>query len=225
MGSSVRFPKIHTDSLAKLIVTLQGRPQSLSLGINPIDNAQSCVPHNNVEGDHVFDECTLSNELSVCTKHLSILWLLEQVCSQTTKYQVSQYEPSTTIARQYENIHWIVLRLTPTPPSWRCDHPHTVCRLCLIAWRSCAWPSMSLDQAIVFTWYFTRGLQVGVLSNFVQEEPHHLQLWPWLGAFVSWTTFPYIWTLTLEFSAILEHPPLSPGVNEYCICCLFCASW
>ena len=40
----------------KLISSPQGRKQSLSLGINPIDNAVPCVPHDNIDDSHLCDD-------------------------------------------------------------------------------------------------------------------------------------------------------------------------
>ena len=37
---------------------------------NPIDNGEPCFPHDNIVGDHLCDECKLSNELRVCHRLL-----------------------------------------------------------------------------------------------------------------------------------------------------------
>ena len=47
----------------------QGRQKNLSLGINPIDNAELCYPHDNVASSHLCDECVKSNELSAGGDH------------------------------------------------------------------------------------------------------------------------------------------------------------
>ena len=57
--TNVRLPKIHK-ILPKLILTPQGRQQNLSLGINPIDNAGPCYPHDSIVGGHLCDECMKS---------------------------------------------------------------------------------------------------------------------------------------------------------------------
>ena len=54
--------RMYTRLLPKLIWSLQGPQQSLSLGINPIDNAEPCFPRDNIVGDHSCDECKLSNQ-------------------------------------------------------------------------------------------------------------------------------------------------------------------
>ena len=63
----------------RFIVNIPNLRQSLSLGMNPIDNAEPCYPQNNIVGSHLCDECKKSNVLSVCHKLLSIWRLLEQV--------------------------------------------------------------------------------------------------------------------------------------------------
>ena len=59
--------------LPRLIVSPQGHQQNLSLGTDPIDNAEPCFPHDNIVGSHLCDECMTSNELSGCHKLPSIL--------------------------------------------------------------------------------------------------------------------------------------------------------
>ena len=55
----------------KLILNPQGRQQRLSLGINPVNNAEPCCPHDNIAGDHLRDECMKSILPNVCHKLLS----------------------------------------------------------------------------------------------------------------------------------------------------------
>ena len=55
MGTNVRLPK-YIVLTPKLILNPQGRQQSLSLGINPVDNAEPCYPHDNIVGSHLCDE-------------------------------------------------------------------------------------------------------------------------------------------------------------------------
>ena len=71
LGTNVRLLKIHTTHL-RLILGPQGHQQDLSLGINPVDSAEPCNPHDDIVGGHLCDECTKSNELNVCHKFLSI---------------------------------------------------------------------------------------------------------------------------------------------------------
>ena len=59
-------------STQKLILSPQGRQQNLSLGTNPIDDAEPCYPHDNIVGSHLCDECMKSTELNVGHKLLSI---------------------------------------------------------------------------------------------------------------------------------------------------------
>ena len=91
--------------LPRLIWRLQGRPQSLSPRRNPNDNAEPCFPRDKIVGDHMCDECRLSNEPNVGHRLLST-WLIEQVCLLTEECQVYQFVPSASISRQSASILW-----------------------------------------------------------------------------------------------------------------------
>ena len=56
-----------------VIWCLQDLQQNLSLGINPIDNAELCFPHDNIFDSPSCDACRKSDVQSVCHKLLSIL--------------------------------------------------------------------------------------------------------------------------------------------------------
>ena len=47
VGTNARLPKIPKTSLPVLILSPQSHKQNLSLGIDPIDNAEPCYPHHN----------------------------------------------------------------------------------------------------------------------------------------------------------------------------------
>ena len=64
----------------RLISSLQGRQQSLRLGLNPIYNAVPCCTHDNIVGIRLCDECKNSILLIVCHMPESILWLILQAC-------------------------------------------------------------------------------------------------------------------------------------------------
>ena len=89
----------------RLVLSRQGRQQSLSLGPNPIDNAVPCYPHDNIAGSLLCDECRTSFLPTVGHTLVSIWWLREQVCLLSTRCLVHQFEPSTSISRRFENIH------------------------------------------------------------------------------------------------------------------------
>ena len=64
-----------TDTLPEFFFffsTLQGCQQSLSLGINPIENAQLCCPHDNIIRIHFCDESVQSILPIVCRLRESI---------------------------------------------------------------------------------------------------------------------------------------------------------
>ena len=84
-GTNVRLPKIHKTPLPRLTLKPQSRQQSPSLGINPVDNAEPCYPHDNIVGIHLCCECTKPILPIVCHMPESILWLLLHICWQTTR--------------------------------------------------------------------------------------------------------------------------------------------
>ena len=77
-----------TEFLLMLTSNLQCLLQNQSLETIVICNVALCFPHGNIVGDQLCDECFRSNVRSVCRMLLSISLLHEQVCSQTTEYQV-----------------------------------------------------------------------------------------------------------------------------------------
>ena len=79
----------------------QGRQQSLSLEMNPVDNAVQCYPHDNIVGIRLCDECVKSILPNVCHMPESILWLLLQVCWPTTECLVFRFVPSTSMSIQF----------------------------------------------------------------------------------------------------------------------------
>ena len=78
IGTNVRLPKIH-QILPRLILCPQGHQQNLSLGIDTIDIAEPCYPHDNVGGSHLCDECRKLNVPIVCHMLESILWQIVPV--------------------------------------------------------------------------------------------------------------------------------------------------
>ena len=52
-----------------LILSPQGRQQNLSLGTNPIVNAEPCFPHENIVCSHLCDVCLGSNRPDDQTVH------------------------------------------------------------------------------------------------------------------------------------------------------------
>ena len=127
---------------------------------------------------HMCDECKRSNAPSVCHKIVSILLWHAQACLQTTRYQVSQYEPNTDISKQF------VSKLANCPTdscssssSWW-SPMHGVATLKIVesyylplrnfSAHFSAWPSMSEDQeysfpeALVDSFFFGRILNANV---------------------------------------------------------------
>ena len=98
-------------------MSIQDLQQNLSLGTDPIDNAEPCFPHDNTVDSHLCDECTKSNELSFGRKLLCIWRLIEQVCLQTKECLVYECVPSTSILRQFESILLTILQPFPVLPS------------------------------------------------------------------------------------------------------------
>ena len=82
----------------KLISSLQGHQQNLSLGTDPIDNAGPCYPRGNVDVSLLCDECMKLILPVVGHKLVSIWWLIGQLCS--IECQVYQFVQSTSISIQ-----------------------------------------------------------------------------------------------------------------------------
>ena len=112
----------YTKLLQMLISNLQDLQQSLSLGITQIDNAVPCSPHDNIDDSHSRDEYRKSALPIVCHIPESILWLILQACSRTTRCQVVQFVPRTRISRQFARKLLTILQLIQVPPVWIDDH-------------------------------------------------------------------------------------------------------
>ena len=54
IGTHVRLPKIH-EIPPKVDLSPHDRQQNLSLGVNPIENAEPCFPHDNIVGSHLCE--------------------------------------------------------------------------------------------------------------------------------------------------------------------------
>ena len=83
-------------------LNLQGLLQNHNLETILICIVVLCFPHNNIVRIHTCDECKRSNALNVC--------------SQSIKYQVYQYEPRKDICEPFVNI-----RLTSSPTDFYSD--------------------------------------------------------------------------------------------------------
>ena len=133
--------------LQRLISSPQGRQQSLSLEINPVDNAEPCYPHDNIVGVHLCDEHKKWILLVVCHMPESMLWLLVQVCWQTIKYLVFQFVPTTSVLEQFVSILVIILPLIQVLHVWIDDHSSKDLTLCKAASLFC-FPARSIAQRI-----------------------------------------------------------------------------
>ena len=117
----------------RLILSPHGRQQSLSLGINPVDITVPCYPHGNSDNSHSCDEYGKSALLVVCHMPESILWLILQARSRTTRCQVVQFVPSTSISRQFVSKLLTTLQLIPVLPVCIDDHPNKEAKLWIVA--------------------------------------------------------------------------------------------
>ena len=132
----------------KLILSPQSRQQNVGFGINPIDNAEPCFPHDNVVGSHLCDECMKSNEQAFCHKSESILWLISQAYSLTRKCWVYQFVPSTCISRHFLSTLLTILQLIQVPLAWNGDHPSKALRLWTTALSFCS-PVRNISPRII----------------------------------------------------------------------------
>ena len=105
----------YTRHLLRLILSPQDRQHSLSLETNPVCNAVQCFPHDNMVENRLCDECKKSALPSVCHMPEAILWLISQACWPTTRCQVVQFVPSTSIARQFVSTPLTILQLIRVP--------------------------------------------------------------------------------------------------------------
>ena len=124
-----RYIRSHPPPLRGCLSSPQSHQQNLSLGTDPIDNAEPCYTHDNIVGSHLCDECMKSILLSVGHKLLSICWLIEQVCSRTRECQVYLFVAGSVFSfasSQCLSTHF-----------WAC-------------------PSMSWEHATVFAWGFSQ---------------------------------------------------------------------
>ena len=143
----------------------QGRQQNPSLGINRIDNAELCFPHDNIVGGHLYGACMKSNELNIDHKFLSILWLLLQACSLTTRCQVVHFVPDTSISGQFASRLLTILQQNQVPlflmiitqaRTWDFVQLLSFCLPVRNIFQRIFWacPSISKDHATVFAWGF-----------------------------------------------------------------------
>ena len=95
-----------------LISNLSSHRQNRNLEIIPIYSDVQCFPHDNIDWIHLCDECKRSNVLNVCHMLSCTSWWHEQACSQTTRYQVYQFDPTTDIS---DNL-WAFFDNSPTDP-------------------------------------------------------------------------------------------------------------
>ena len=106
IGTNVWLPKMHRIPPDVVFESSKVSCKIRSLETNLVCIVVLCFPHNNIACIHLCDECKRWTAPNVCHKLLSTVWSHEQVCSQTTKYQVSQYEPNTDISEQFVSKRW-----------------------------------------------------------------------------------------------------------------------
>ena len=68
-------------------MNIPGLQQNLSLGINPIDNAEPCFSHDKIVGSHLCGERLDSNELNV--GHKALVHLVTDRASSFTDQMMS----------------------------------------------------------------------------------------------------------------------------------------
>ena len=153
VGPNVRLPKMHRIHLL-LISSLQGLLQNQRLETIRVCTVVLCFPQSNIACVHMCDECKRSNAPNVCHMLLSILWPHEQVCSQTTRYRVYQFETNSSILELFVSIRLTTLQqILFSSLNWR-SSMHGVATLfycCVVLFASSqylsthffTWPSMS----------------------------------------------------------------------------------
>ena len=129
METNVRLPKIH-EIHPEVDLESSRSPVKSESWNKPIDTAEPCSPHDHIAGDHLCDECWLSNELSACHK------LVHFVIARASFF----YEPKNVKSTSSCQIQafWrksvsklsTFLQRVPVPVSWNGDHPSKDLRLC-----------------------------------------------------------------------------------------------
>ena len=137
----------YTRHLLRLTLSPQDLQQSLSLETNPVCNAVPCFPHDNIDDGHLSDECMKSTLRVVYHMLESILWLILPICSRTTRCQVVQFVPNTSISRQFVSKLLKILQLIPITPVWTDGRPNKDEKLCKVPPLSCL-PVHSVTQNI-----------------------------------------------------------------------------
>ena len=115
------------------VLSLQDILQSLNLEIAPTDNVEPHCPHDNIGGNHSWNECRQLIVPVVCHMLESILWQIVPVCWLTTECQVDQFVPGTSILIQYGSKLPTIHLNFPVLPFWFGDRPNKDEKLCTVA--------------------------------------------------------------------------------------------
>ena len=116
-----------------LILSLQDSLQSLNLEITPIDNVEPHCPHDNVGGNHSWNEGRKLIMPVVCRMLESILWQIVPVCWLTTECQVDHFVHGTCNLIQYGSKLLTIHLYFPILPFWFGDRPNKDEKLCVVA--------------------------------------------------------------------------------------------
>ena len=130
------FPKRTMLHLIK-ILNPQDLLQNRSLESVPICIVWQCFTHGNTVCLRIYDEWKRSNDVIVCHKLWSILWLIVQDYSLTIEYQVFEYVPSMSISEQFESILLTILSRISILLLWNDGHQCMELILCWVVESSC----------------------------------------------------------------------------------------
>ena len=113
-----------TDTAWCWFLSLQDLLQNLNLEITPIDNVEPHFPHDNIGGNHLWNECRKIIVSIVCHMLETISWEIAQIWWPTTECQVDQFVPGTSTLIQYGSKLLIIHFYFPILPFWFGDRPN-----------------------------------------------------------------------------------------------------
>ena len=106
----------YTRFLPELMLSPQGHHQHLSLGINLIEYAELCYPHDNIVGTHFCYECKKSIELSVCHR--------PENARSTNSSQIQEFQDSlrTYMGQFSDCFHFLLIEVVIIQTRrWNCE--------------------------------------------------------------------------------------------------------
>ena len=214
-----------TQESPKLISSPHGRQQTLSLGMTQ-STMLSRVTQKTILSEFILcDECMKSILPIVCRMPESILWLLQQICWQTTECLVFQFVPSK---KHFKTILWANLwyfsewfkfflfeLMIIEARTWICVSVAPLFLFVSSQYRSThfwACPSMALDHATNFAWGFSQPGKTSVVPAEIRDFKH---FWIFLNDFIRFAfTLKYIPILRGQEMKLVPQDPRVSSISS-----------